>query len=538
MTESRTHATNQQGRAAARAPPPEKGMWKDYIAPVFCCFAKKDGYQEIGVETAEELTQRIQELYTLYDRINEQLQSVQSSTEMQRILQERLVEQVHELDDLISNNKSQVLLEIQEQGDEERRQREELREALLRYIEEERLSEIEDVLTGHSNNSAQMVEQLLGIRNHVIGLEEDMTQMSSFVEAQTVAAEKLDARLVNCEEGRLEPAPVPATTVVRIRENSYNREEEREILLERVQRHVSENTAVTQEKELVTAERIARLEATNELLLAKLEHGDDGQKQVDAAFISRLADTDRDSAALRSKLAALERKLETLASTGYVDTVLRTMEDDRAELISRSVERTTAYHLEQSKKEMQQKQGHRIGEMEGKLEGLRVLVTGLVKSVETRDSELTRMNKAYFDELQRHVDETSEELRRTFSEFKVIKRNFEEQHRRMSTLERAVDKTGNVGPMEDDIHILATKLDRLENRVESVVDKIVEIGERSPSPELDDLARLKRDLRKGSKPLRSAERAEVVSEPSPPEESGRRRQRQLSGLGDKSTLRR
>ena len=67
-----------QGRAAARAPPPEKGMWKDYIAPVFCCFAKKDGYQEIGVETAEELTQRIQELYTLYDRINEQVKLLET----------------------------------------------------------------------------------------------------------------------------------------------------------------------------------------------------------------------------------------------------------------------------------------------------------------------------------------------------------------------------------------------------------------------------------------------------------------------------
>ena len=52
--------------------------------------------------------------------------------------------------------------------------------------------------------------------------------------------------------------------------------------------------------------------------------------------------------------------------------------------------------------------------------------------------------------------------------------------------------------MEDDIHILAKKLDRLENRVEHVVDKVVELGDRSPSPELDDLARLKRDLRKGS----------------------------------------
>ena len=28
------------------------------------------------------------------------------------------------------------------------------------------------------------------------------------------------------------------------------------------------------------------------------------------------------------------------------------------------------------------------------------------------------------------------------SEFKVVKRNFEEQHRRMSSLERTLDKTG------------------------------------------------------------------------------------------------
>ena len=42
-----------------------------------------------------------------------QLQTVQSNSEMQRILQERLVEQVHELDDLISNNKSQLLAELQ-----------------------------------------------------------------------------------------------------------------------------------------------------------------------------------------------------------------------------------------------------------------------------------------------------------------------------------------------------------------------------------------------------------------------------------------
>ena len=46
-------------------------------------------HQEIKPETAEEMTQRIQELYTLFDRVNEQLQTVQASSEMQRILQVR-----------------------------------------------------------------------------------------------------------------------------------------------------------------------------------------------------------------------------------------------------------------------------------------------------------------------------------------------------------------------------------------------------------------------------------------------------------------
>ena len=52
--------------------------------------------------------------------------------------------------------------------------------------------------------------------------------------------------------------------------------------------------------------------------------------------------------------------------------------EDRNNFISKSVERTTAFHIEQSKKELSQKQAVRIGEIEGKLEGLRVLVTGLV----------------------------------------------------------------------------------------------------------------------------------------------------------------
>lgn len=54
--------------------------------------------------------------------------------------------------------------------------------------------------------------------------------------------------------------------------------------------------------------------------------------------------------------------------------------------------------MEQSKKELAQKQANRIGEIEGKLEGLRVLVTGLVSLqmniscmlyLKTTDSTLT-----------------------------------------------------------------------------------------------------------------------------------------------------
>jgi len=438
------------------SPAPKKEIWKDYIAPVFCCFAKKEGYQEIGPETAEEMTTRIQELYTLFDRLNDQLQSVQSSSEMQRILQERLVEQVHELDDLISNNKSQFLTELQ----------------------------------------------------------------------------KMDIRVSTCES------------------RAGIGEEEKALLME----EVKQNSAFLEERDAATLQRITSLEQTNSLLLAKFDNGEDGQKQVDAAFITRLADNDREQAVIKTKVSTVERKLDTLATRGYVDNLVRSLEEDRNQFITKSVERTAAFHMEQSKKELSQKQALRIGEIEGKLEGLRVLVTGLVKSVETRDAELTQMNKSYFDELQRHVDDTSEELRRTFAEFKVIKRNFEEQHRRMSTMERTIDKTGDMATIEDDIHILAKKLDRLENRVEHVVDKVVELGDRSPSPELDDLARLKRDLRKGNKPLNpSAARRRNNSSIGKEEDldlgrqsadeaeqapAAGRRTRQLSGLGDKSTLRR
>ncbi|KAL5270354.1 hypothetical protein ACHWQZ_G001173 [Mnemiopsis leidyi] len=483
---------------------------------------------EIGPETAEEMTQRMQDLHTMYDRLNEQLQTVQSNSEMQRILQERLVEQVHELDDLISNNKSQLLAELQDVADREAYNREELRESVIRYLEGDRLKEIEDVLTGHSNNSAQMVEQILSIKNRVAASEEAISDLTTTISYKSKCIEKLDARISTCEN------------------RAGIGEEEKELLLE----EVKQNSALLKEQEDATLRRISNLEATNELLLGKFEKGEDGQKQVDAAFISRLADNDREQALLKTKLGNIERKVDGLASRGYVDTLVKSLEEDRNKFISSSVERTTAFHIEQSKKELSQKQAMRIGEIEGKLEGLRVLVTGLVKSVETRDSELTQMNKSYFDELQRHVDDTSEELRRTFAEFKVIKRNFEEQHRRMSSLERTLDKTGDMTAMEDDIHILAKKLDRLENRVEHVVDKVVELGDRSPSPELDDLARLKRDLRKGSKPLNPSnarrrsssvgneeEAILMASEETAPVEQGdRRRKRQLSGLGDKSTL--
>jgi len=441
----------------------KKELWKDIIAPMFCCFSKKSEYEEIKPETAEEMTQRIQELYTLFDRVNEQLQTVQASSEMQRILQERLVEQVHEMDDQISNNKSETITELQ----------------------------------------------------------------------------KVDARLCTCEN------------------RAGIGEDEKLMLIEEVKR----NSAFTQEREDATLQRITTLEQTNTLLLAKYETGEDGQKKVDAAFITRLADNDRETAGVKSKIQVMERKVDDLVTKGYVDNVIKALQDERNQFITKSVERTAAFHMEQSKKELAQKQANRIGEIEGKLEGLRVLVTGLVKSVETRDAELTQMNKSYFDELQRHVDDTSEELRRTFAEFKVIKRNFEEQHRRMSTMERTVDKMGDVTTIEDDIHILAKKLDRLENRVEHVVDKVVELGERSPSPELDDLARLKRDLRKGNKPLTggrsrhssaagpagvssghvSGEEIGYESAGSQPEEPAtppvsNRRSRQLSGLGPKSSL--
>jgi len=517
----------------------KKELWKDIIAPMFCCFSKKSEYEEIKPETAEEMTQRIQELYTLFDRVNEQLQTVQASSEMQRILQERLVEQVHEMDDQISNNKSETITELQELADQEVENRKELRETILDYIEGERLKDIEDVLTGHSNNSSQIVEQVLTLKSQLSDLEETCYHNANITQQHSDAMEKVDARLCTCEN------------------RAGIGEDEKLMLIDEVKR----NSAFTQEREDATLQRITTLEQTNTLLLAKYETGEDGQKKVDAAFITRLADNDRETAGVKSKIQVMERKVDDLVTKGYVDNVIKALQDERNQFITKSVERTAAFHMEQSKKELAQKQANRIGEIEGKLEGLRVLVTGLVKSVETRDAELTQMNKSYFDELQRHVDDTSEELRRTFAEFKVIKRNFEEQHRRMSTMERTVDKMGDVTTIEDDIHILAKKLDRLENRVEHVVDKVVELGERSPSPELDDLARLKRDLRKGNKPLTggrsrhssaagpggvssghvSGEEIGYESAGSQPEEPAtppvsNRRSRQLSGLGPKSSL--
>ncbi|XP_063689101.1 myosin heavy chain, clone 203-like [Bolinopsis microptera] len=530
-------AISPRPRSTATQPPKKEfSIWKDFLSPIFCCrppcsaCCSKEGYQEIGPETAEEMTQRIQDLHSMYDRLNEQLQTVQSSSEMQRILQERLVEQVHELDDLISNNKSQLYTELQELADREEYNRGELRDALLGYLEEDRLKEIEDVLTGHSNNSAQMVEQILSVKSRVICFEEDVVELTRAISSQAESVEKLDARILTCEN------------------RAGIGEEEKALLLE----EVKQNSVLLKEQEDATLNRISHLESTNELLLAKFENGEDGQKQVDSAFITRLAENDREQSLIKTKLGSVERKVDTLATRGYVDNLVKSLEDDRNQFITKSVERTTLFHIEQSKKELAQKQALRIGEIEGKLEGLRVLVTGLVKSVETRDSELTHMNKSYFDELQRHVDDTSEELRRTFAEFKVVKRNFEEQHRRMSSLERTLDKTGDMTAMEDDIHVLAKKLDRLENRVEHVVDKVVELGDRSPSPELDDLARLKRDLRKGTKPLNpsSARRRNDSSlsedtslsslaadqNVTPVDPGAGRRKRQLSGLGDKSAL--
>ena len=45
-----------------------------------------------------------------------------------------------------------------------------------------------------------------------------------------------------------------------------------------------------------------------------------------AAFISRLADNDREQALLKTKLGNIERKVEGLASRGYVDTLVKSLE--------------------------------------------------------------------------------------------------------------------------------------------------------------------------------------------------------------------
>ena len=52
--------------------------------------------------------------------------------------------------------------------------------------------------------------------------------------------------------------------------------------------------------------------------------------------------------------------------------------EGRNQFISKTVERTTSFHMEMTKKELTQRQAGRISEIEGKLEGLRILVTGLV----------------------------------------------------------------------------------------------------------------------------------------------------------------
>ena len=116
--------------------------------------------------------------------------------------------------------------------------RSELKEAVLRYLEEERLKEIEDVLTGlydclyicqsvhmclslsefvaiiicvsvvrslqlvpcsgHSNNTDQMVEQLLGLRNRVVGIEDDLGVIAAAVNSQATNSE-VNSQATNSE---------------------------------------------------------------------------------------------------------------------------------------------------------------------------------------------------------------------------------------------------------------------------------------------------------------------------------------------------
>ena len=45
-----------------------------------------------------------------------------------------------------------------------------------------------------------------------------------------------------------------------------------------------------------------------------------------AAFISRLADNDREQALLKTKLGNIERKVDGLASRGYVDNLVKSLE--------------------------------------------------------------------------------------------------------------------------------------------------------------------------------------------------------------------
>jgi len=416
-------------------------LWDDVISPAFCCCSRKDGYEEIGAETADVKSQQIQDLQNLYDMLNEQLQSVQSNGEMQRLLQERLVEQVHELDDVISNNKSQLLNEIQEVSEREMIGRSELKEAVLRYLEEERLKEIEDVLTGHSNNTDQMVEQLLGLRNRVVGIEDDLGVIAAAVNSQATNSEKLDVRVRTCEV---------------VAENIGDNLEMDELKQSSSPLQHDGLRSISSPGDNVLR-RVESLEAAQDVLVARL---DEASQMEDVVTVTRLNN--------------VEERMEDLASAEYVESLVKSLEEGRNQFISKTVERTTSFHMEMTKKELTQRQAGRISEIEGKLEGLRILVTGLVKSVETRDEELTQMNKCYFDELQQNVNETSEELRNTFTEFKMIKRKFEEQDALMSIYGQSTssETTGEI----------ARKLNILENRVDHVVDKLVELTDSSPAP--------------------------------------------------------
>ena len=45
-----------------------------------------------------------------------------------------------------------------------------------------------------------------------------------------------------------------------------------------------------------------------------------------AAFITRLADNDREQAIIKTKVSTVERKLDTLCTRGYVDNLVKSLE--------------------------------------------------------------------------------------------------------------------------------------------------------------------------------------------------------------------